>query len=420
MRPRRYSLGLTHMLTDTKLRGLKPKAKVYRVADTNGLCIEVRTTGAKQWRYRYRYAGKPSMAALGEYPAMGLADARAERDRMRALVKGGANPAHVARVERAAQAERAETTFGAVAAELLAKREREGLGAGSVQRERRLIEKDMAGIAGLPVADVTAPALLAALRKLEKRGVIETAHRARTLAGQVFRYAIATGRAKCNPAADLAGALELPKVQHFASITEPAKVGELLRTVQGYGGSPVTVAALRLAPLVFVRPGELRQARWADIDLDASEWRFIASKTGTPHIVPLSEQAVAILRDLQPLTGRSEYVFPGVRSTRRPMSENTVNAALRYMGIDGDTMSGHGFRAMARTILDEVLHFRPDYIEHQLAHAVRDPNGRAYNRTAHLPERRKMMQAWADYLDQLREGTGKVLPMTRKASGDSR
>jgi integrase len=408
------------MLTDTKLRGLKAKATVYRVADTNGLCIEVRTTGAKLWRYRYRYAGKASMAALGEYPMMALAEARAERDRMRALVKGGANPAHVARVERAAQIERAETTFAAVAAEWIAKRAKEGLGAGSVKRERRLIEKDMASIGCLPVADVTAPALLAALRKLEKRGVVETAHRARTLAGQVFRYAIATGRAKYNPAADLAGALEQPKVQHFASVTEPAKVGELLRTLQGYRGSPVTVAALRLAPLVFVRPGELRQARWADIDFDACEWRFIASKTGTPHIVPLSEQAVAILRDLQPLTGRSEYVFPGVRSARRPMSENTVNAALRYMGIDGDTMSGHGFRAMARTILDEVLQFRPDYIEHQLAHAVRDPNGRAYNRTAHLPERRKMMQAWADYLDQLRDTTGKVLPMKRKASGDSR
>ena len=408
------------MLTDTKLRALKPKASVYRVADTNGLCIEVRTTGARLWRYRYRYAGKASMAALGEYPMMGLADARAERDRMRALVKGGANPGHVTRVERAAQVERAETTFAAVAIELLAKRAKEGLSVGSVKRERRLIEKDMASIGGLPVADVTAPALLAALRKLEERGVVETAHRARTLAGQVFRYAIATGRAKYNPAADLANALEQPKVQHFASITEPAKVGELLRTIQNYRGSPVTVAALRLAPLVFVRPGELRQARWADIDLDASEWRFIASKTGTPHIVPLSEQAVAILRDLQPLTERSEYVFPGVRSARRPMSENTVNAALRYMGIDGDTMSGHGFRAMARTILDEVLHFRPDYIEHQLAHAVRDPNGRAYNRTAHLSERRKMMQAWADYLDQLRDTTGKILPMKRKASGNSR
>lgn len=406
------------MLTDTKLRALKPKAKVYRVADTNSLCIEVRTTGAKLWRYRYRYAGKASMAALGEYPMMSLSEARAERDRMRALVKGGANPAHVARVERASQMERAETTFAAVALEHLAKRAKEGLSPSSIKRERRLIEKDLASIGSLPVAGVTAPALLGALRKLEQRGVVETAHRARALCGQVFRYAIATGRAQRNPAADLVGALEQPRVRHFASITEPVRVGELLRTIRSYRGSPVTVAALNLAPLVFARPGELRTARWADIDLGSAEWRYTATKTGTPHIVPLSSQAVAILRDLQPITERSEYVFPGVRSPRRPMSENTINAALRYMGIDRDTMTGHGFRAMARTILDEVLGFRPDYIEHQLAHAVRDPNGRAYNRTAHLPERRKMMQAWADYLDQLREG-GNVLPL-RQASGARR
>lgn len=405
------------MLTDTKLRGLKPKANVYRVADTNGLCIEVRTTGAKLWRYRFRYAGKASMAALGEYPMMSLGDARAERDRLRAIVKGGANPAHVTRVERAARIERAETKFAAVATELLAKRAKEGLSPGSVKRERRLIEKDLAGIGVLPVDGVTAPALLAALRKLEKRGVVETAHRARSFAGLVFRYAIATGRAERNPAADLIGALEKPQVKHFASVTEPDEVGELLRTVYGYRGSPVTVAALQLAPLVFVRPGELRNARWADVDFDNAEWRFIASKTGAPHIVPLAEQALGILRDLHPLTSRGEYVFPGVRSQKRPMSENTVNAAMRYMGIDRETMSGHGFRAMARTILDEVLGFRPDYIEHQLAHAVRDPNGRAYNRTAHLAERRKMMQAWADYLDQLRNGTDKVVPIKRPASG---
>ncbi len=406
------------MLTDTKLRTLKAKATLYRVADTNGLCIEVRTNGARVWRYRYRYAGKASMVGLGEYPAVSLAEARAERDRLRMLVKGGANPAHVARVERAAKLEHAETTFAAVAAEWLAKRAKEGLSVGSVKRERRLVEKDLASIGSLPVADVTAPALLSALRKIEQRGVIETAHRARALAGQIFRYAIATGRAQRNPAADLVGALEQPRVRHFASVTEPARVGELLRTIRSYRGSPVTVAALNLAPLVFARPGELRTARWADIDLDAAEWRYTATKTGTPHIVPLSSQAVAILRDLHPLTGRGEYVFPGVRSLRRPMSENTINAALRYMGIDRDTMTGHGFRAMARTILDEVLGFRPDYIEHQLAHAVRDPNGRAYNRTAHLPERRKMMQAWADYLDQLREG-GNVVPL-RQASGASR
>lgn len=390
------------MLTDTKLRHLKPKAVVYRVADTNGLCIEVRPSGSKLWRYRYRHAGKASMAALGEYPPMSLAEARAERDRLRALVKGGANPTQVARTERAAKQERAATTFAVVAAELLTKRAKEGLSPGSVKRERRMIEKDLAAIGNLPIAEINVPTLLAALRKIERRGVLETAHRARSLASLVFRYAIATGRAARNPANDLVGALAQPQTRHFASLTEPAKVGELLRALHGYRGSPVVTSALRLAPLVFVRPGELRRARWADIDLNAAEWRFAASKTGTPHLVPLSKQAIAILRDLQPLTGRGEYVFPSVRGPRRPMSENTVNVALRSLGFDGDTMTGHGFRAMARTILDEVLGFRPDYIEHQLAHAVRDPLGRAYNRTAHLAERRKMMQVWAGYLDNLR------------------
>lgn len=390
------------MLTDTKLRALKPRTSAYRLADANGLCIEVRPSGAKAWRYRYRYAGKPSIITLAEYPAMGLAEARAERDRLRALVRGGGNPANVARVERAAKVERAETTFGAIATEFLNKRAKEGLSAGSVKRERRLIEKDMAAIGMLPIADVTAPLLLAALRKLEKRGVVETAHRARSFAGRVFRYAIATGRAQSNPANDLVGALEQPQVKHLATVTDPDKIGDLLRAMYSYSGSPVTQAALKLAPMLFVRPGELRKARWADIDLSAAEWRFTTSKTATPHIVPLATQAKEILEDLQPLTRRSEFVFPGVRSAKRPMSENTVTAALRYLGYDGDTITGHGFRAMARTVLDEVLGFRPDYIEHQLAHAVRDPLGRAYNRTTHLAERKKMMQAWADYLDALR------------------
>jgi integrase len=401
------------MLTDTKLRTLKPRESAYRLADTNGLCIEVRPSGAKAWRYRYRYAGKPSIITMAEYPAMGLAEARAERDRLRALVKGGGNPANAARIERAAKIERAETTFGAIATELLAKRAKEGLSPGSVKRERRLIEKDMAVINSIPITDVTAPLLLGSLRKLEKRGVVETAHRARSLAGRVFRYAVATGRAKNNPADDLAGALEQPQTKHFASVTDPEKIGDLLRAMYSYRGSPVTLAALKLAPMLFVRPGELRKARWADLNLDAAEWRFTASKTGTPHIVPLSSQALDILQDLRPLTSRSEFVFPGVRSAKRPMSENTINAALRYLGFSGDTITGHGFRAMARTVLDEVLGFRPDYIEHQLAHAVRDPLGRAYNRTAHLAERKKMMQAWADYLDQLREETKTVVPIRR-------
>ena len=389
------------MLTDTKLRSLKLRDSAYRVADTNGLCIEIRPTGAKVWRYRYRYAGKASIVTMAEYPAMALSEARAERDKLRALVKGGANPAQVARIDRAAIVERSETTFSAIASELLAKRAKEGLSPGSVKRERRLFEKDLASIGDMPVTDITAPVLLAALRKLERRGVVETAHRARSLAGRVFRYAIATGRAKGNPADNLAGALEQPQTKHFASVTEPEKIAELMCALYAYRGSEVTQAALKLAPMLFARPGELRHAKWVDIDLETAEWRYTASKTGIPHIVPLPRQAIDILRDLHPLTKRSEYVFPGVRSASRPMSENTVNAALRNLGFDGDTIVGHGFRAMARTVLDEVLGFRPDYIEHQLAHAVRDPLGRAYNRTAHLSERRKMMQQWANRLDAL-------------------
>lgn len=406
------------MLTDTKLRALKPRESVYRVADSNGLAIEVRPSGSKQWRYRYRYAGKASMASLGEYPAVSLSQARAERDRMRALLRGGANPVQVSRAERAAQVEQNANTFAFIAKELLTKRISEGLSPGTAKREIRLVEKDLAAIGSRPVSEITAKELLAALRRIEKRGVKETAHRARALAGRVFRYAIATGRANNNPATDLVDALEQPKTRHFAAVTEPAEIARLLRAIHAYSGTVVTQAAIKLAPLVFVRPGELRKARWADIDLNAAEWRFTASKTGTPHIVPLSKQAVEILQELQPVTGRREFLFPSVRSATRPMSENTINAALRNLGFDRDTITGHGFRAMARTVLDEVLGFRPDYIEHQLAHAVRDPLGRAYNRTAHLPERKKMMQAWADYLDALRTGANVVA--LRPQSGTSR
>lgn len=403
------------MLTDTKLRALKPRAKPYRLADANGLCVEVRPTGVKAWRYRYRYAGKASMVTIAEYPAMSLGEARAERDRLRALVRGGADPAQVARVERAAKAKQSESTFGAIAQELLIKRAKEGLSIGSVKRERRLIEKDLATITVLPITALSAPILLAALRKLEKRGVVETAHRARSLAGRVFRYAIATGRAESNPADSLVDALEKSQTKHFATITEPERIGALLRDIYAYRGSPVTQAALKLAPLLFVRPGELRKALKVDIDLGAAEWRFTTSKTATPHIVPLCTQAIEILEDVIPRSGNSEYVFPGVRSPRRPMSNNTINAALRYMGYDSDTITGHGFRAMARTVLDEVLGYRIDFIEQQLAHAVRDPLGRAYNRTKHLAERKKMMQEWADYLDWLREDGRKVVSFKRQA-----
>lgn len=390
------------MLTDAKLRALKPRDKLYRVADGNGLVIEISPSGAKLWRYRYRYGGKATMASLGAYPSVSLSEARSERDRIRGLLKGGANPSIVRRTERAAQIEHAISTFGAIGLELLEKRAREGLAPQSVTRERRLIEKDLASLQDLPIEAVSAPLLLEALRRLERRGVIETAHRARAHAGRIFQYAIATGRARRNPASDLIGALEKTKTKHLASLTEPDEIGLLLRAFDAYNGGIVTTTALKLAPLFFVRPGELRRALWADFNLDVGEWRYTTSKTKTAHIVPLSTQAVGLLRELYPITKRSAFVFPSVRGADRPISENTINVALRTMGYDGKTMTGHGFRAMARTVLDEVLGFRPDLIEHQLAHAVRDPLGRAYNRTTHLAERKKMMQVWADYLDALR------------------
>lgn len=411
---RPYSPYVTHMLTDTKLRALKPRESVYRIADAGGLCVEVRPTGAKLWRYRYRYTGKARMLALGEYPSVSLMDARSKRNEARAVLAAGIDPTVNAKAKRVAVIERAANTFAALAVEWLAQNAHT-VTPGTLRRDRRVFERHLnPWIGDTAIADVSPPMLLAALRKIESSGALETAHRARGLASRLFRYAIATGRAERNPATELIGALKSPIARHFASITDPQQVAVLLRAIDGYSGTPSVIAALKLAPLLFVRPGELRTARWGDIDLDACEWRYIATKTKTPHIVPIASQAVAILRELQPLTGRTEFLFPGVRSQRRPMSENTITAALRALGYGGDSMTGHGFRAMARTILDEVLHVRPDYIEHQLAHAVRDPNGRAYNRTAHLPERRAMMQQWADYLDALK-ADGSVVPIRRIA-----
>ncbi|WP_164271851.1 integrase arm-type DNA-binding domain-containing protein [Stenotrophomonas sp. B1-1] len=391
-------------LTDTAIRKAKPTATVQKLRDGGGLYLLLRPDGARWWRWDYRrpVTGKRNTLSFGTYPEVSLAAARERHAAGRRLLADGIDPGEQRKAHKVATLDSTTNTFEAIAAEHLAMRAKK-LSAGSVKRERRLIEKDLNPIiGGRPVAAISARELLEPLRKIEARGAVETAHRARMLASLVFRYAIATGRAERNPAEDLKGALASPESQHFASITDPPLVGGLLRAMHGYQGSPVVRAALRLAPLVFVRPGELRQARWADIDLDAGQWRFIATKTGQPHIVPLAVQAVAILRELEPLTGRGPYVFPSMLGKGRPMSENTVNGALRRLGFDSDTMTGHGFRAMARTVLDEVLGFRPDYIEHQLAHAVRDPNGRAYNRTAHLAERAKMMQAWADYLDTLR------------------
>jgi integrase len=271
-------------------------------------------------------------------------------------------------------------------------------------RIQRRFERDIFPLIGKrPIAEITAAELLSLLRRIEQRGALETARRALINCGQVFRYAVASGRVKHDIARDLRGALRPVKAQHFAAVTDPKHLGEILRAIDGYEGSIPLRCALRLAPLLFVRPGELRKAKWADIDLGAAEWRYLVTKTGTPHIVPLCRQAMEILRELREFTGKGRYLFPCARSNERPMSDNAVLAAMRRMSIAKEEMTGHGFRAVARTLLDEVLGVRPDFIEHQLAHAVRDPNGRAYNRTAHLAERREMMQVWADYLDKLKK-----------------
>jgi integrase len=399
-------------LTDAAARNAKPAAKTVRMFDRDGLYLEVSPRGGKWWRLKYRYAGKEKRVSLGVYPEVNLKKARARTVDARQLLADGVDPSENRRAARAAQVEGAANSFEVVAREWIDQQMKSWV-RGHGERILTRFDRDIfPWIGARPIADLTAPELLITVRRIEKRGALETAHRALGNCGQVFRYAIATGRAKRDPTGDLRGALPTVRPTHFAAITDPERVGALMRAIDGYEGSLTVRCALRLAPLVFVRPGELRYAEWTAVDLDGGEWRYTVTKTNTPHIVPLSSQAVATLRELKPLTGRGRYVFSSARSSQRPMSDNAILAAMRRMGIAKDEMSGHGFRAMARTILDEVLGFRPDFIEHQLAHAVRDPNGRAYNRTAHLAERRKMMQAWADYLDKLKNGAD-VIPILK-------
>jgi integrase len=401
-------------LTDTAIRNAKPGEKTVKMFDERGLYLEVSTSGGKWWRLKYRFDGKEKRLSLGVYPDVSLKDARERRDTARKLLADGTDPSENRKAQKSARADRAANSFEVVAREWFAKYSATWAKDHGNRIIRRLERDIFPWIGGRPVAEIAAPELLTVVRRIEDRGALETAHRALGNCGQVFRYAVATGRAERDPSGDLRDALPPVKGEHFAATTEPKRVGEILRALDGYQGTLTVRCALRLAPLVFVRPGELRKAEWGDIDLGAQEWRYTVTKTNTPHIVPLSRQAVDILRELQPLTGRGRFVFPGARSNGRPMSDNAILAAMRRLGITKEEMSGHGFRAVARTILDEVLGVRPDYIEHQLAHAVRDPNGRAYNRTAHLPERRKMMQEWADYLDKLKAGA-EVIPLPQRA-----
>ncbi|QBQ53822.1 tyrosine-type recombinase/integrase [Nitrosococcus wardiae] len=405
-------------LTDTAIRNAKPGDKPKKLFDGGGLYLEVAPSGGKWWRLKYRFGGKEKRLSLGVYPEVSLKEARERRDEARKLLANEIDPGEHRKAKKAAREDRAANSFEVVAREWLAKHALHWSASHGERIIRRLERDIFPWIGGRPVADIAAPQLLEVIRRIEQRGALETAHRALSSCGQVFRYAVATGRAERDPSGDLRGALPPVKSQHFAAATEPKEIAEILRAINGYEGTLTVRCALRLAPLVFVRPGELRKAEWADIDLEAAEWRYLVTKTNRPHIVPLSHQAVAIFRELHPLTGRGRYVFPSARSAARPMSDNALLAAMRRMGIAKEEMTGHGFRAMARTLLDEVLGFRPDFIEHQLAHAVRDPNGRAYNRTAHLPERRKMMQEWADYLDRIKAGA-EVIPLNQQAQAVS-
>lgn len=399
-------------LSDTQIRKAKPAEKTQRLSDGRGLYLEISPKGGKWWRFKYRFDGKEKRLSLGVYPDISLKDARERREEARKLVAHGVDPSEARKAEKLARRQQVEDSFEAIAREWFAKKSPVWVDSHATRIIRRLERDIFPWLGGRPVVDISAPQLLETVRRIEARGAIETAHRALQNCGQVFRYAIATGRAERDPSGDLRGALTPVKGDHFAAVTEPGDLGRILRAIDCYEGTLPVACALRLAPLVFVRPGELRHALWADVDLEGAEWRFTVTKTKTQHIVPLARQAIAILEELHPLTSRGRYIFPSARNPRgdRPMSDNAVLAALRRMGIAKDEMSGHGFRAAARTILDEVLCVPPHLIEHQLAHAVRDPLGRAYNRTAHLAERRQMMQDWADYLDTLKAGA-KIIPL---------
>jgi integrase len=400
-------------LSNTAIRTTKPDIKPRKLYDERGLFILLSPKGGKWWRFKYRFDGKEKLLSLGVYPDVSLKQARERRDDARKLVADGVDPGEHRKAIKATRADSLENSFEVLAREWFSKYSI-NWGADHCQRVLRRLERDIFPWIGKnPVGEVTAPELLKVLQRIENRGALETAHRALSDCGEIMRFAIATGRAEHDLSGDLRGALPPSRGKNLAAVTDPEQVAEMLRAMDGYKGTLMVRCALRLAPLVFVRPGELRKAEWKDIDLDTAEWRFIVTKTGTQHIVPLSRQAVETLQELYPLTGDGRYVFPSVRTSERPMSDNTILAAMRRMGIGKEEMSGHGFRAMARTILDEVLGVRPDFIEHQLAHAVRDPNGRAYNRTAHLPERKKMMQQWADYLDKLKAGV-EVIPLSRE------
>jgi integrase len=402
-------------LTNTEIKTARPQTEPYKLYDEKGLYLLVQPKGGRLWRLKYRVNGKEKKLALGAYPEVSLKEAREKRDEARSLLAAGNDPGQKKKADKQAQAVQAANTFQAVAEEFIAKREREGLAAVTLVKARWLLELLATKIGTRPIAQVSAPELLLALRAVEKRGNLETARRMRSFAGRVFRYGLATGRCERNVAADLLGALTAPTVTHRAAILKPSAVGALLRAIEGYTGQPSTTLALRLAPHVFVRPGELRHAEWQEFDFEKAVWTIPGSKMkmGKDHQVPLSRQAIAILQEARKFSAGEGYVFPSFSSAKRPISENTLNGALRRLGFGGDQMTAHGFRAIASTLLNENGQWNPDAIERALAHGQDNGVRAAYHRGAYWDERVRMAQWWSDYLDSLRSG-GKIIHLKQK------
>lgn len=388
-------------LTDKSVKAAKPKEKLYRLADERGLCLEVPTKGNKRWRFRYRFQDKAKMISLGSYPDISLREAREERERMRKLLAQSIDPSLSRKQEKESASQ--SNNFEALAREWFEKFKVKWTDNHAQTVISRLENNVFPWLGESPIDDIEPSDILPVLRRIEARGAIELAHRVRGIISQAFRYGVASGKAKRDPAADLQGALTPRTTQHFPTITDPREIADLLRLIDLYQGHFITRCALQLAPLVFVRPVELRKAEWAEIDFDTEEWRIPGEKMKrrTQHIVPLSKQAISILKEIYPFTGDGMYIFPSIRSSKRPMSENTINGALRRLGYTKEEMTCHGFRSMASTRLNE-LGWNPDAIERQLAHTEEDSVRAAYNHAEHLPERRKMMQTWADYLDSLK------------------
>ncbi|WP_288129996.1 integrase arm-type DNA-binding domain-containing protein [Accumulibacter sp.] len=391
-------------LTDLAIRQAKPIEKPVKLYDERGLFLIVTPSGGRWWRFRYAFAGKENLLSFGVFPDVSLKEARARREAARKLLAQGIDPGAERRASKAAVLALAQNCFERICREWLEQRKGTVEPAQHVKTMARLENDVFPWLGAKPITEITAPDVLNVLRRIDQRGARYTAHRVRSEISQAFRYAIATGRADRDPCPDLKGAIPAAKETHFAAATTPKAAAELLRAIDGFEGTFVVQCALRLAPLLFVRPGELRQAEWSGVDLDQAQWRYLITKTRTEHLVPLAPQAVAILRELHPLTGGRRYVFPG-RDPNKAMSAAAINAALRRMGYDTKTeITGHGFRAMARTILHEELRIDPAVIEHQLGHAVPDALGGAYNRTKFLDARRAMMNQWADYLEGIKAG----------------